>query len=112
MEAQQIYNGVLQHYSAAARSDNLSSSHRIAQAFGYSLSDLDSAPEANLGLSCGNPLALASLSLVAVSSFRGHDPYTDRCRERRSSTSVAVLDLMCFWRRSKSDLLGGQSALT
>lgn len=34
----------------------------VAQAFGYSASDLSSLPaEANMGLSCGNPVAVASL---------------------------------------------------
>ncbi|HVC96493.1 MAG TPA: arsenite methyltransferase [Pirellulales bacterium] len=35
---------------------------RVAEAFGYSANDLVAVPdEANLGLSCGNPIALASL---------------------------------------------------
>jgi len=39
----------------------------MAAAFGYSQDELASLPEqANMGLSCGNPLALASVSLGEV----------------------------------------------
>ncbi|HEX4131427.1 MAG TPA: arsenite methyltransferase [Pirellulales bacterium] len=51
---------------AAAAASGLSSEHEsvraVAQAFGYSAEQLASIPpEANIGLSCGNPLAFASL---------------------------------------------------
>ena len=56
---------VRSRYAAAAES-TLSSNHAgvraVAEAFGYSADQLASIPaEANLGLSCGNPTALASL---------------------------------------------------
>ncbi|MFI4859863.1 MAG: arsenite methyltransferase [Phycisphaerales bacterium JB063] len=56
---------VREKYGETARS-GLSSNHAgvaaIAQAFGYSADDLKSIPaEANMGLSCGNPIALANL---------------------------------------------------
>ncbi|HWP39528.1 MAG TPA: methyltransferase domain-containing protein, partial [Tepidisphaeraceae bacterium] len=52
-------------YASVASSD-LSSAHAgvraVAQAFGYSAQELASIPaEANMGLSCGNPTAFASL---------------------------------------------------
>lgn len=61
----QIKAAVKDKYGAVARS-GLSGHHtgsrRIAEAFGYSAEDLASIPaEANMGLSCGNPTAMASL---------------------------------------------------
>ena len=55
----------VEHYGAAARS-GLSSERpavaAVAAAFGYSAAELAAIPaEANMGLSCGNPTALASL---------------------------------------------------
>jgi len=42
--------------------DTVEGAKRVAEAFGYSKEDLDSVPnESNMGLSCGNPIALASL---------------------------------------------------
>ncbi len=60
-----ITDAVRQNYAAVATS-NLSSRQEgvraVAQAFGYSPEDLASIPaEANMGLSCGNPTAFASL---------------------------------------------------
>ena len=52
-------------YAAVAES-KLSSKHAgvkaVAEAFGYSAEELTSIPaEANMGLSCGNPTAIASI---------------------------------------------------
>ncbi|KAF2032825.1 putative ubiE/COQ5 methyltransferase [Setomelanomma holmii] len=64
MDSTAIYNHVAERYSATARGDT--STHHVkivAQAFGYSAEELASIPsESNLGLGCGNPLALASLN--------------------------------------------------
>ena len=65
--SRQIEEAVQSRYGATARS-GLSSHHAgvraVAQAFGYSSEDLQSIPaEANMGLSCGNPTAFASLKL-------------------------------------------------
>lgn len=39
----------------------------VAEAFGYNREELSQLPEgANMGLSCGNPLVLASLKLVSI----------------------------------------------
>lgn len=68
MDSQKIYSAVLERYSAlssekARASDAYSKS--VAQAFGYTEENLRStAAQANLGLSCGNPLAIASLREV------------------------------------------------
>lgn len=63
--SQHVTEAVRRQYGAAARS-GLSGEHdgvrRVAEAFGYSAEQLATIPaEANLGLSCGNPTAFASL---------------------------------------------------
>ena len=62
MDTESLYQHVQDHYGSVARAENGTSSAAIAQAFGYSEEELNSIPkDANLGLSCGNPLAIASL---------------------------------------------------
>jgi len=63
MNSDAIYNHVSERYSATARGDTATHHVKtVAEAFGYSAEELASIPnESNLGLSCGNPLALASL---------------------------------------------------
>ncbi len=61
----EITDAVKSKYGAVATA-GLSSEHAgvrsVAEAFGYTRNDLDSIPaEANMGLSCGNPTAFASL---------------------------------------------------
>lgn len=61
----EITDAVREKYGAVAES-GLSSAHQgvkaVAEAFGYSGDELASIPaEANMGLSCGNPTAMASL---------------------------------------------------
>jgi SAM-dependent methyltransferase len=65
MPKQTLTEQVQSRYAAVAASD-LSGAragvHAVAQAFGYSAEELAALPaEANLGLSCGNPTAFASL---------------------------------------------------
>ncbi len=70
MNSQEIYDQVQAHYGSIARSGNGTHSSAIAKAFGYSEEELGSIPqEANLGVSCGNPLAIASLRQVRKSSL-------------------------------------------
>src|ERR671910_656499 len=64
-EIMSIQEVVRSKYASVAKS-RLSSEHEgvraIAEAFGYSPDELASIPaEANMGLSCGNPTAFASL---------------------------------------------------
>jgi arsenite methyltransferase len=65
MSTQSIRTTVQEQYGAVARSrlSNDSDAVRsVARAFGYSAEDLASLPsQANMGLSCGNPVALAGL---------------------------------------------------
>src|SRR3954447_24185280 len=63
--ADQVVDAVKAKYGAVAESD-LSNDHAgikaVAEAFGYSAEELASIPAgANMGLSCGNPTATASL---------------------------------------------------
>ena len=68
MNSQQIYEAVVSHYSAVSQDrpkEGPEYGRAVAQAFGYTTQELDSIPsDANLGLSCGNPLAIASLKEV------------------------------------------------
>jgi len=65
MSRDSLLSTVQDQYGAVARSNlsNESAAVRsVAQAFGYSTEDLASLPsQANMGLSCGNPVALAGL---------------------------------------------------
>ncbi|KAK7186770.1 SAM-dependent methyltransferase coq5 family protein [Paraphaeosphaeria sporulosa] len=63
MNTATITKAVDERYTASASAPpHPAYCNAVAQAFGYSASDLLSIPsEANLGLSCGNPLALANL---------------------------------------------------
>jgi len=66
MDATHIYEKVQERYGSAAKSENREYGYKVAMAFGYTAEQLTSIPEdANLGLSCGNPLALAKLSEVS-----------------------------------------------
>lgn len=65
MEPRHIYDQVTERYSAASRGTALEYGHAVAKAFGYSEQELADIPqESNLGLSCGNPMALASIREV------------------------------------------------
>jgi arsenite methyltransferase len=67
---------VIEHYSALAREDasnNAAHIKKVAESFGYDPEDLAAIPEgANLGLSCGNPLAVAGLKSVRSLAFNIH----------------------------------------
>jgi len=64
--AQDITQAVKSGYGAVARSGISSGDEgirKIAESFGYSAEELGSIPdEANMGLSCGNPVAMASIA--------------------------------------------------
>lgn len=63
--SQQIEDAVRSRYGATAQSglsSNQEGVRAVAEAFGYSAAELQAIPaEANMGLSCGNPTAFASL---------------------------------------------------
>jgi arsenite methyltransferase len=65
MDSQQIYTKIQEHYDLAVGNADKENSYIIAKALGYTEKELASIPQgANLGLSCGNPLVLASLNKV------------------------------------------------
>ena len=65
MSTKQIYDHVTERYSAASRGTALEYGASVAKAFGYSEEELADIPkESNLGLSCGNPMAMASIREV------------------------------------------------
>lgn len=60
-----IYQKVQERYGLAAQTPAGEYGSTIAKAFGYSEDELASIPrDANLGLSCGNPFALANIREV------------------------------------------------
>lgn len=69
MDSSPIYHRVQDRYGQLADRtpdcEQRKAEQHIAQAFGYDAADLGSIPlAANLGVSCGNPLALANLREV------------------------------------------------
>ncbi|KAI0120689.1 ubiE/COQ5 methyltransferase [Xylariales sp. AK1849] len=80
MDGTQIYKQVNDHYTSASQSSDAKYSLSIAKAFGYSEEDLASTPaDANLGLSCGNPIAIAGLregeTVIDLGSGAGFDVF-------------------------------------
>ncbi|KAM7185752.1 S-adenosyl-L-methionine-dependent methyltransferase [Naviculisporaceae sp. PSN 640] len=76
----QIYAKVSEHYSAASKTTSVKYGETVAKSFGYSEEELANIPEgANLGLSCGNPLAITSLregeTVVDLGSGAGFDVF-------------------------------------
>ena len=65
MESKEIYDQVDKRYGSINISSTRKYEQTVAKAFGYTEEELAAIPEgANLGLSCGNPLALAKLREV------------------------------------------------
>ena len=65
MESQDLYEQVNKRYGSMNKSKTGQYEKTVATAFGYSEDELSGIPEgANLGLSCGNPQALAKLQEV------------------------------------------------
>ncbi|KAJ0114135.1 hypothetical protein J7T55_007969 [Diaporthe amygdali] len=80
MSTQNIYDQVTERYSAASRGTALQYGASVAKAFGYSEDELANIPEeSNLGLSCGNPMAMASIregeTVIDLGSGAGFDVF-------------------------------------
>ena len=65
MEKSQVLEVVQERYGAVARGERsgcgCGSTQSVAAAIGYSAEDVQFASDANLGLGCGNPLALSGI---------------------------------------------------
>lgn len=96
--AETIEQAVRSRYGAVAAS-NLSSEnegiHAVAQAFGYSAEELASIPaEANMGLSCGNPTAMANLregeTVVDLGSGGGLDVFLAAAKVGPTGRAIGI----------------------
>jgi hypothetical protein len=89
MNYEDIYAQISERYGSAAKGSDARYSNTIAKAFGYSEEDLGSVPkDANLGLSCGTPLAIATIREVSCLSSRAATSKAEdnHNRERQSLT--------------------------
>ncbi|KAL8943426.1 MAG: hypothetical protein Q9216_001064 [Gyalolechia sp. 2 TL-2023] len=82
LDPKTVYAGVQEHYGSTAKNDNSDSDYaaKVASAFGYSKEELTHAPaESNLGLSCGNPFAIANIregeTVIDLGSGAGFDVF-------------------------------------
>lgn len=101
MNSEDTYHSVQERYASVARQagpDNQRSYERkVATAFGYDLEDLRSIPDnANLGVSCGNPLATATVEIS-----RPHGYFTGVTQARAQSVTPGTPCGLCkvLWRR-------------
>lgn len=96
MDSATIYAHVNERYGETARAkSNPNYANSVASAFGYSAEDLASIPqEANLGVSCGNPLALANLkegeTVVDLGSGAGFDVFLAARKVGEKGRAVGV----------------------
>lgn len=72
MNSEHTYRSVQERYAGVANQADPNNQgtyeRKVATAFGYDLEELRSIPDnANLGVSCGNPLATANIGLVRYS---------------------------------------------
>ncbi|MGI9103853.1 MAG: arsenite methyltransferase [Terriglobales bacterium] len=78
-----IQDAVKEHYGAVARGEEAgcgcASTSEFAQAIGYTAEDIALAGQANLGLGCGNPLAMAEvqpgMTVLDLGSGAGFDAF-------------------------------------
>lgn len=119
MDAKQIYEKVQECYGLAAKSASGEYGCKVAKAFGYTEDELVNIPQdANLGLSCGNPLTLAKLREVRWVSFSSaHSSVSskiliDGYREKQLSISAAVQVSTYFSQLRGSAPMGRLSELT
>jgi arsenite methyltransferase len=85
VEKQQVFEIVQERYGAIARGEQSgcgcgsASKEAVAMAIGYSQEDLVAAGDGNLGLGCGNPLALAEIlpgmTVLDLGSGAGFDAF-------------------------------------
>ncbi|KAK3503877.1 S-adenosyl-L-methionine-dependent methyltransferase [Neurospora crassa] len=91
----QIYDEVAKHYSAASQTTSVKYGETVAKSFGYTEEELANIPEgANLGLSCGNPLAITSLregeTVIDLGSGAGFDVFLAATRVGPTGRSIGI----------------------
>jgi len=110
-----IQEQVKSKYGAVATS-GLSTSHdgvkAVAQAFGYSCEELASIPvEANMGLSCGNPTAFASLKageiVVDLGCGGGLDVFLAATKVGASGRAIGIDMTQEMIDRARANMAGG-----
>ncbi|KAI8648762.1 Methyltranfer-dom domain-containing protein [Fusarium keratoplasticum] len=95
MEPKEIYDQVNKRYGSIAKSSTGQYEQTVAKAFGYTEDELAGVPEgANLGLSCGNPIALARLRegeiVIDLGSGAGFDVFTAAKRVGPTGKAIGV----------------------
>ncbi|KFY51362.1 hypothetical protein V496_08862 [Pseudogymnoascus sp. VKM F-4515 (FW-2607)] len=93
-----LYAKVNDHYSSLARENTAANEEhirKVALSFGYNPADLSSIPDgANLGVSCGNPLAIAGLkegeTVVDLGSGGGFDVFQAAGKVGPTGKSIGV----------------------
>ncbi|KAK0762964.1 hypothetical protein N5P37_004490 [Trichoderma harzianum] len=95
MNVQDIYAEVGKRYSAAAGGVEARYADSVAKAFGYTKEELSDIPQdANLGLSCGNPLAIATLregeTVIDLGSGAGFDVFLAARKVGESGRVIGV----------------------
>ncbi|KAL8341210.1 hypothetical protein RB601_005735 [Gaeumannomyces tritici] len=95
MESSKIYDQVREHYSSALRSTGVKYGEAVAKSLGYSADEPANIPkDANLGLSCGNPLAIASLkegeTVIGLGSGAGFDVFLASTKVGPSGRAIGI----------------------
>ncbi|KAL2691273.1 hypothetical protein Neosp_001654 [[Neocosmospora] mangrovei] len=97
MESKEIYNQVNSRYGSIIKSSSGHYERTVAKAFGYTEQELAGIPEgANLGLSCGNPTALAGLkeekgeTVIDLGSGAGLDVFTAAKKVSLTGRAIGV----------------------
>lgn len=95
MESIEIYDQVNRRYGSITKSSTGQYEQTVAKAFGYTEEELAGIPEsANLGLSCGNPIALARLregeTVVDLGSGAGFNVFTAAKRVGPTGKAIGV----------------------
>src|ERR1043166_8288607 len=104
--------------AASGRSSEQGGVRAVAEAFGYTPEELSSIPaEANMGLSCGNPLALANLRegevVVDLGSGGGLDVFLAAAKVGPRGRAVGIdmtAEMVELARRNASKVEGGAPA--
>ncbi len=118
MKDEAVVVAVEKHYAAVARGESSPCGapvHDVARAIGYSERELELAGDANLGLGCGNPLALTELApgmtVVDLGSGAGFDAFLawNRVGETGRVIGVDMTDDMLALARQNAEKRGASN---